>query len=129
MGNIELIELFLFSWIAFAVCASAIFTEYDIKYYYILLSKILFLYSLLLLFSSLPRLKVFLINLLFIVFALCAMHIVIGFIYINFFESNETTQVERRQEHIENHIKEAEKLDEIIRVLEKINRNLDEGKN
>ena len=51
------------------------------------------------------------------------------FIYINFFESNETTQVERRQEHIENHIKEAEKLDRIIRVLEKINKNLDEGKN
>lgn len=50
-------------------------------------------------------------------------------IYINFFESNETTQVERRQEHVENHIKEAEKLDEIIRVLEKINKNLDEGKN
>tara|TARA_A100000164_G_scaffold93215_1_gene80853 strand:+ start:520 stop:768 length:249 start_codon:yes stop_codon:yes gene_type:complete len=51
------------------------------------------------------------------------------FIYITFFESNETTQVERRQEHVENHIKEAEKLDEIIRVLEKINKNLDEGKN
>ena len=51
------------------------------------------------------------------------------FIYVTFFESNETTQVERRQEHIENHIKEAEKLDEIIRVLEKINKNLDEGKN
>ena len=50
-------------------------------------------------------------------------------IYINFFESNETTQVERRQEHVENHIKEAEKLDRIIRVLEKINKNLDEGKN
>ena len=51
-------------------------------------------------------------------------------IYIRyFFESNETTQVERRQEHIENHIKEAEKLDEIINVLEKINKNLDEGKN
>ena len=86
--NIELIELFLFSWIAFAVCASAIFTEYDIKYYYILLSKILFLYSLLFLFSSLPRLKVFLINLLLIVFALCSMHIVIGFIYINFFDAD-----------------------------------------
>ena len=51
------------------------------------------------------------------------------FIYINFFESNETTQVERRQEHVENHIKESEKLDRIIRVLEKINKNLDEGKN
>ena len=51
------------------------------------------------------------------------------FIYITFFESNETTQVERRQEHVENHIKEAEKLDEIIKVLEKINKNLDEGKN
>ena len=51
------------------------------------------------------------------------------FMYINFFESNETTQVERRQEHVENHIKEAEKLDAIIRVLEKINKNLDEGKN
>lgn len=51
------------------------------------------------------------------------------FIYVTFFESNETTQVERRQEHIENHIKEAEKLDRIIRVLEKINKNLDEGKN
>lgn len=50
-------------------------------------------------------------------------------IYINFFESSETTQVERRQEHVENHIKEAEKLDRIIRVLEKINKNLDEGKN
>ncbi len=50
-------------------------------------------------------------------------------IYVTFFESNETTQVERRQEHVENHIKEAEKLDEIIRVLEKINKNLDEGKN
>lgn len=49
-------------------------------------------------------------------------------IYINFFESNETTQVERRQEHVENHIKEAEKLDEIIRVLEEINKNLDERK-
>ena len=42
-----------------------------------------------------------------------------------FFDSNETTQIERRQEHIENHIKEAEKLDEIIRVLEEINKNLD----
>ena len=50
-------------------------------------------------------------------------------IYINFFESNETTQVERRQEHVENHIKEAEKLDKIIKVLEKINKNLDEEKN
>ena len=50
-------------------------------------------------------------------------------IYINFFESSETTQVERRQEHVENHINEAEKLDEIISVLEKINKNLDEGKN
>ncbi len=51
------------------------------------------------------------------------------FIYVTFFESNETTQVERRLEHVENHIKEAEKLDKIIRVLEKINKNLDEGKN
>ena len=51
------------------------------------------------------------------------------FIYVTFFESNETTQVERRQKHVENHIKEAEKLDAIIRVLEKINKNLDEGKN
>ena len=51
------------------------------------------------------------------------------FIYVTFFESNETTQVERRQEHVENHIKDAEKLDAIIRVLEKINKNLDEGKN
>ena len=51
------------------------------------------------------------------------------FTYVLFFESNETTQIERRQEHVENHIKEAEKLDSIIRVLEKINKNLDEGKN
>ena len=51
------------------------------------------------------------------------------FTYVLFFESNETTQIERRQEHVENHIKEAEKLDRIIRVLEKINKNLDEGKN
>ena len=51
------------------------------------------------------------------------------FTYIIFFDSNETTQVERRQEHVDNHIKEAEKLDEIIKVLEKINLNLDEEKN
>ena len=51
------------------------------------------------------------------------------FTYVIFFDSNETTQIERRQEHIENHIKEAEKLDEIIRVLEKINKNLDGEKN
>lgn len=51
------------------------------------------------------------------------------FTYIIFFDSNETTQVERRQEHVDNHIKEAEKLDEIIKVLEKINLNLDEKKN
>jgi len=47
-------------------------------------------------------------------------------IFAIFFESSETTQVERRQEHVENHIKEAQKLDEIIKVLEKINKNLDE---
>ena len=29
------------------------------------------------------------------------------FTYVLFFESNETTQIERRQEHVENHIKEA----------------------
>ena len=52
-----------------------------------------------------------------------------AYLYTLLFESNETTQVERRQEHVENHIKEAEKLDKIIRVLEKINKNLDEGKN
>ena len=46
------------------------------------------------------------------------------FTYVVFFESNETTQVERRHEHVENHIKEAEKLDEIIKVLEEINFNL-----
>ena len=51
------------------------------------------------------------------------------FTYVIFFDSNETTQIERRQEHIENHIKEAEKLDEIIRVLEEINKNLDGEKN
>ena len=51
------------------------------------------------------------------------------FTYVIFFDSNETTQIERRQEHIQNHIKEAEKLDEIIRVLEKINKNLDGEKN
>ena len=51
------------------------------------------------------------------------------FTYVIFFDSNETTQVERRQEHVENHIKEAKKLDEIIRVLEEINKNLDEEKN
>lgn len=50
-------------------------------------------------------------------------------IFAIFFESSETTQVERRQEHVENHIKEAQKLDEIIKVLEKINKNLDEKKN
>ena len=49
--------------------------------------------------------------------------------YVIFFDSSETTQVERRQEHVENHIKEAEKLDEIIKVLEEINLNLDEKKN
>ena len=37
--------------------------------------------------------------------------------YVIFFDSSETTQVERRQEHVENHIKEAEKLDEIIKVF------------
>ena len=47
-------------------------------------------------------------------------------IFAIFFDSSETTQVERRQEHVENHIKEAQKLDEIIKVLEKINKNLDE---
>ena len=47
-------------------------------------------------------------------------------IFVIFFESSETTQVERRQEHVENHIKEAQKLDEIIKILEKINKNLDE---
>ena len=51
------------------------------------------------------------------------------FTYIIFLDNNETTQVERRQEHVNNHIKEAEKLDEIIKVLEKINLNLDEEKN
>ena len=51
------------------------------------------------------------------------------FIYVTFFESNETTQVERRQEHVENHIKEAKKLDDIIKVVEEISKNLDEGKN
>ena len=47
-------------------------------------------------------------------------------IFVIFFESSETTQVERRQEHVENHIKEAQKLEEIIKVLEKINKTLDE---
>ena len=47
-------------------------------------------------------------------------------IFVIFFESSETTQMERRQEHVENHIKEAQKLDEIIKVLDKINKNLDE---
>ena len=51
------------------------------------------------------------------------------FTYVLFFESNETTQVERRQEHVENHIKEAKKLDDIIKVLEEISKNLDERKN
>jgi len=51
------------------------------------------------------------------------------FTYVLFFESNETTQIERRQEHVENHIKEAKKLDDIIKVLEEISKNLDEGKN
>ena len=51
------------------------------------------------------------------------------FTYVVFFESNETTQIERRQEHVENHIKEAKKLDDIIKVLEEISKNLDEGKN
>tara|TARA_B100002051_G_C16614571_1_gene574944 strand:+ start:494 stop:742 length:249 start_codon:yes stop_codon:yes gene_type:complete len=49
--------------------------------------------------------------------------------YVIFFDSSETTQIERRQEHVENHIKEAEKLDEIIKILEEINLNLDEKKN
>ncbi len=49
--------------------------------------------------------------------------------YVIFFDSSETTQIERRQEHVENHIKEAEKLDEIIKILEEINFNLDEKKN
>ena len=47
-------------------------------------------------------------------------------IFVIFFESSETTQMERRQEHVENHIKEAQKLEEIIKVLEKINKTLDE---
>ena len=51
------------------------------------------------------------------------------FTYVVFFESNETTQIERRQEHVENHIKEAKKLDDIIKVLEEISKNLDERKN
>ena len=50
-------------------------------------------------------------------------------IFVFFFESSETTQVERRQEHVGNHIKEAQKLDEIIKILEKINKNLDEREN
>tara|TARA_Y100000991_G_scaffold214277_1_gene201647 strand:- start:11 stop:259 length:249 start_codon:yes stop_codon:yes gene_type:complete len=51
------------------------------------------------------------------------------FTYVLFLESNETTQIERRQEHVENHIKEAKKLDDIIKVLEEISKNLDERKN
>ncbi len=51
------------------------------------------------------------------------------FTYVIFFESNETTQIERRQEHVENHIKEGKKLDDIIKVLEEISKNLDERKN
>ena len=47
-------------------------------------------------------------------------------IFVIFFESSETTQMERRQEHVENQIKEAQKLEEIIKVLEEINKNLDE---
>ena len=51
------------------------------------------------------------------------------FTYVLFFESNETTQIERRQEHVENHIKEAKKLDDNNKVLEEISKNLDERKN
>ena len=51
------------------------------------------------------------------------------FTYVLFFESNESKQIERRQEHVENHIKEAKKLDDIIKVLEEISKNLDERKN
>ena len=51
------------------------------------------------------------------------------FTYVLFFESDETSQIERRQEHVENHIKEAKKLDDIIKVLEEISKNLDERKN
>ncbi len=49
-------------------------------------------------------------------------------IYVNFFEKNDNSIEDRRQEHVENHIKEAKNLDEIIKILEEINNNLDERK-
>ena len=51
------------------------------------------------------------------------------FTYVFFFDTTETTQVDRRQEHVDQHIREAEKLEEIIKVLEEINKNFDERKN
>ena len=48
------------------------------------------------------------------------------FLYVFFFYITETTQDERYQQHIEQHILEAEKLDSIIHVLEEINKNLDD---
>ena len=46
-----------------------------------------------------------------------------------FFDSTETTQDERYQQHVDQHILEAEKLDSIIHVLEEINKNLNDRKN
>ena len=40
------------------------------------------------------------------------------FLYVFFFDSTETTQDERYQQHDDQHILEAEKLDSIIHVLE-----------
>ena len=51
------------------------------------------------------------------------------FLYVFFFDSTETTQDERYQQHVDQHILEAEKLDSIIHVLEEINKNLNDRKN
>ncbi len=63
-------------------------------------------------------------SILFVLFSIGSL-----FIYIIFFDSSETTQNERYQQHVEQHILEAEKLDSIIHVLEEINKNLDEREN
>ena len=49
-------------------------------------------------------------------------------LFVFFFDSTETTQDERYQQHVDQHILEAEKLDSIIHVLEEINKNLNDRK-
>lgn len=82
----DITESFFFAWIVFFACVSAVFSQYGLKFYFIYLSSILFLFSLLLFLKTNQDFRKTFEIVVLVTFSIYALYTISGFVYVNFLD-------------------------------------------